>query len=84
MSKKLTLSIDETIIEKAKKYAKKKKKSLSKLVQEYLQYVAERENENWESELTPTVRKLLGSVKLKEESIEDTKFKYLKEKYLDK
>ena len=82
MSKKLTLSIDETTIEKAKKYAKKKKKSLSKLVQEYLQYVAERENENWELELTPTVKKLLGSVKIKEESIEDTRFKYLKEKYL--
>ncbi|MCD6123079.1 MAG: hypothetical protein J7K04_14675 [Spirochaetales bacterium] len=82
MSKKLTLSIDETTIEKAKRYAKKKKKSLSKLVQEYLQYVAERENENWELELTPTVRKLLGSVKIKEESIEDTRFKYLEEKYL--
>ena len=82
MSKKLTLSIDETTIEKAKRYAKKKKKSLSKLVQEYLQYVAERENENLESELTPTVKILLGSVKIKEESIEDARFKYLKEKYL--
>ena len=82
MSKKLTLSIDETTIEKAKRYAKKKKKSLSKLVQEYLQYVAERENDNLELELTPTVKKLLGSVKIKEESIEDARFKYLKEKYL--
>ncbi len=82
MSKKLTLSIDETTIEKAKRYAKKKKKSLSKLVQEYLQYVAERENDNLESELTPTVKKLLGSVRIKEESIEEARFKYLKEKYL--
>ncbi len=82
MSKKLTLSIDEAIIERAKKYAKKKKKSLSKLIEEYLKYVSERENENIELELTPTVRKLLGSVKMKKESIEDAKFKYLKEKYL--
>ncbi len=82
MSKKLTLSIDETTIEKAKRYAKKKKKSLSKLVQEYLQYVAERENENLELELTPTVKKLLGSVKIKGKSPEEAKFKYLKERYL--
>ena len=82
MSKKLTLSIDETTIEKAKRYAKKRKKSLSKLVQEYLKYVAERETENLGSELTPIVKKLLGSVKIKEESIEEARFKYLKEKYL--
>ena len=82
MSKKLTLSIDETTIEKAKRYAKKKKKSLSKLIQEYLNYVAERENESIELELTPTVKKLLGSVKMQEKSIEDARFKYLKEKYL--
>ncbi len=83
MIKKLTLSIDEATIEKAKRYAKKKKKSLSKLVQEYLQYVAEKENENLELELTPTVKKLLGSVKIKEKSIENARFNYLKEKYID-
>jgi len=83
MGKKLTLNIDEKIIEEAKKYAKKKKKSLSKLIQDYLRYVVEKEKENQHLELSPTVKQLLGSVKTGEKDIEDLKFEYLKEKYID-
>ena len=36
MTTKLTLSIDETVIKKAKEYAAKNKKSLSQLVEDFL------------------------------------------------
>ena len=93
MAKKLTLNIDENIIEEAKKYARKKQKSLSRIVQDYLKFIIKLNNKedsisgkNTETELSPTVKKLLGSVKIDKEKLEkitDEKFKYLKEKYLE-
>jgi hypothetical protein len=41
MVTKLTLTIDEDVIVKAKKYAQKKNRSVSKIVEEYLQNVSE-------------------------------------------
>ena len=82
MGKKLTLNIEEKVIEEAKKYASKKRKSLSRVIQDYLRYVVEMENEDEEIELSPTVRQLLGSVKMKEKEPKDARFEYLKEKYL--
>jgi hypothetical protein len=44
---KLTLTIEQSIIKKAKKYAHRKKKSVSKIVEEYLRSVSgERDNFN--------------------------------------
>ena len=40
MIAKLTLTIDKQVVEKAKAYAKKKKRSVSKLVEEYLKTVS--------------------------------------------
>jgi len=94
MAKKLTLNIDEKIIEEAKKYARKKQKSLSRIVQDYLKVVVKLNNKevssfskSTEIELSPTVKQLLGSVKIDQEKlkkINDEKFKYLKEKYLER
>jgi len=94
MAKKLTLNIDEKIIEEAKKYARKKQKSLSRIVQDYLKVIVKLNNKevssfskSTEIELSPTVKQLLGSVKIDQEKlkkINDEKFKYLKEKYLER
>jgi hypothetical protein len=41
MTTKLTLTIDENVIVQAKKYAQKKNRSVSKIVEEYLKNVSE-------------------------------------------
>lgn len=62
MTRKLTLSIEENIIDLAKLYAEKQGLSLSEIVEQYLKLVTT--TTSWkESELTPKVKQLLGSVK---------------------
>lgn len=60
MNTKLTLTIEQTVIEKAKKYAKDKDRSLSNLIENYLMAITNESNSN-EIELTPIVRSLKGS-----------------------
>lgn len=60
MSTKLTLTIDESIIESAKKYAKSKEKSLSNIIENYLKILV-KDNISKEIELTPIVKSLKGS-----------------------
>jgi hypothetical protein len=43
---KLTLNIQDTVIAKAKKYARKQKVSLSRLVENYLTVLADKEQED--------------------------------------
>lgn len=59
---KLTLTIEQTIIEKAKKYANNKGRSLSNIIENYLKAITR--DENVETiELTPNVKSLKGSFK---------------------
>jgi hypothetical protein len=60
MNIKLTLTIEETVIEKAKKYAKVKERSLSNLIENYLKALTTESNQK-EIELTPIVKSLKGS-----------------------
>ena len=60
MNTKLTLTIDETIIGKAKKYAEEKGRSLSDIIENYLKIITDDEQG---VELTPTVKSLKGSFK---------------------
>jgi hypothetical protein len=60
MNVKLTLTIEETVIEKAKKYAKVKERSLSNLIENYLKALTTESNQK-EVELTPIVKSLKGS-----------------------
>lgn len=62
MNKKLTLSLNESVIENAKLYAKKNKISLSKLIEAYLKSVAENTTKN--VEITPLVKSLSGVIQL--------------------
>jgi hypothetical protein len=62
MNTKLTLTINQTIIEKAKKYANVKGRSLSNIVENYLKAITK--EDNIESiELTPIVKSLKGTFK---------------------
>ncbi len=80
MDKKLTLSLNESVIEKAKLYAKENKISLSKLIEHYLQSIAE--NRTRDVEITPLVKSLSGVIKLPTNfNIRDEYTNYLIEKY---
>jgi len=62
MNTKLTLTIEHTIIEKAKKYANGKGRSLSRIVENYLKTIIKAVNiEN--ADLAPNVKSLLGTFK---------------------
>ncbi|MEI6206837.1 MAG: DUF6364 family protein [Desulfuromonadales bacterium] len=60
MQAKLTLSIDRNIIEDAKEYSRQQRKSLSKMVENYLRLIARKETPK--DELTPIVASLVGSL----------------------
>jgi hypothetical protein len=64
MDTKLTLKIEDTIIEKAKEYAKNNKTSLSKLIENYLLNITgDKENDE---KITPLVKSLSGVINLPE------------------
>jgi hypothetical protein len=71
MQTKLTITIEKSIIEQAKGYAKNKGRSLSDLIENYLKVVLE-DNEKT-VKLSPAIKKLKGSVKLPDD------FEYKKE-----
>jgi hypothetical protein len=71
MQTKLTITIEKSIIEQAKSYAKNKGRSLSELIENYLKVVLE-DNEKT-VKLSPSIKKLKGSVKLPDD------FEYKKE-----
>ena len=60
MNTKLTLTIEQSVIEKAKKYAKNKERSLSNLIENYLKALTKESSTN-EIELTPIVKSLKGA-----------------------
>ncbi len=62
MDTKLTLKLEQNIIEKAKNYAKSHRTSLSKLIENYLQKIT---NDNTEKgKITPLVKSLSGIIDL--------------------
>lgn len=62
MSTKLTLTVEKDVIERAKVYANKNGRSLSDLVENFLRSLVHKEADS--DELSPNVKKLLGSVKV--------------------
>ncbi|MCX2474228.1 DUF6364 family protein [Pedobacter sp. MC2016-05] len=80
MNTKLTLTIEDTVIDSAKKYARQKGKSLSDIVENYLKSISV--SEESVQTLSPRVAKLMGSVKLPEDfDYKKELAKVLKEKH---
>ncbi len=80
MNNKLTLKLDQQVIEQAKIYAKNKNTSLSKLVESYLQILTS--DANTREEITPLVKSLSGVLELKEDEDLNAKYKnHLNKKY---
>ena len=65
MNTKLTLTIEEKIIQRAKKYAKEKHSSLSGIVENYLRILTQEEKKE-NKKITPLVKSLQGSFKAPE------------------
>jgi hypothetical protein len=64
MTTKLTLTIDDSVIAIAKKYAKQKGKSLSDIVENYLMSLTSKEKK--EDSISPRILKLMGAIELPE------------------
>jgi hypothetical protein len=80
MNAKLTLSLDKRVIEQAKKYAKKKNISLSKLIEAYLNKASFDEKE--QPDISPLVRSLSGVIKLPKDFNHKKQYaQFLSEKY---
>lgn len=61
MDTKLTLSLSKAVIERAKVYARKENKSLSKLTEDYFSKLSTESAQT--QEISPLVKKLSGVVK---------------------
>ncbi len=61
MNAKLTLTIEHSVIEKAKIYAKRKERSLSDLIESYLKALTIVENDTKQPDESPLVQSLRGS-----------------------
>ncbi len=64
MNTKLTLTIEQSVIEKAKSYAKLNKRSLSEIIENYLKALTA--EQKTDKEITPLVKSLRGSFKAPE------------------
>lgn len=62
MTTKLTLTIEKSVIERAKIYAKGTQRSLSEMVQKYLESITEKPLDK--DEISPKIKKIAGSLPL--------------------
>lgn len=82
MNTKLTLTIEEAVVDKAKKYAKDKGASVSGIIENYLKAITG-ERENQDVEITPIVNSLKGAFKAPDDfEYKKELSKILSEKYL--
>lgn len=77
MDSKLTLKLDENVIERAKKYAAEKKLSLSRLIENYLDALTNDDLNNLE--ISPFVKSIANGKQLPNEIDKDR----LKDDYID-
>lgn len=80
MDKKLTLSLNQKIIEKAKKYAKRNGTSLSKMIESYFQSITDSNQDEPDIKITPLVESLCGVGNLPD----GFDYKKARTKYLEK
>jgi replicative DNA helicase len=81
MDTKLTLKLNQQVIEKAKKYASEKKISLSRIVEAYLQSLTSEKNET-DFEISPFVKSITTGTNISTNlDYKDEYFDYLMDKY---
>jgi len=78
MQTKLTLRLEDVLIQQAKSYAKQHGKSLSQVVTDYFKFLTKKSED---TEIPPITQSLIGIMDSKDVNIEDYK-KHLEEKYL--
>lgn len=61
MTTKLTLTVEKEVIDRAKSYAKDTGRSLSELIEQYLDKITQ---ERTAQKISPKLKKLIGAVKL--------------------
>jgi len=79
MNTKLTLNIDQNVIEKAKNYAKSNSVSLSKLIENYLLSLTNKKVD--ETKVSHLVESLTGVISLENENYKKEYADYLANKY---
>ncbi|MBK5209275.1 MAG: hypothetical protein JJE44_07200 [Flavobacteriaceae bacterium] len=79
MDSKLTLKLKVSVIEQAKQYAKKNNISLSRMVENYLQAITERDNK--EVIISPLVESLTGVIQFDENDYRKDYTDFLSKKY---
>lgn len=62
MTTKLTLTVEESVIKKAKSYAKHTGRSLSELIEKYLETLTEENRDK--KKLSSKLKRIVGAVKL--------------------
>ena len=81
MDTKLTLKLDQQIIEKAKKYAADKKMSLSRIIESYLQSLTSENNKD-DFEISPFIKSIATGSKIPADLDYKNEYSdYLLEKY---
>lgn len=82
MDTKLTLKLDQEVIEKAKKYASDKKLSLSRIIENYLNSLTSGVKIDEEIEITPFIKSIRTGVKIPVDLDYKKEYgDYLEEKY---
>lgn len=83
MNTKLTLSLEKSIIEKAKKYAQLKHKSLSGMIEDYLTDLTKvKKTQDFNNDLPQITKELLGVLKNKPEvNLKKDMIQFLEKKY---
>jgi hypothetical protein len=79
MNTKLTLNIDQNVIEEAKFYAKNNSVSLSKLIENYLLSLTKKNTEK--TKVSPLVESLTGVISLDTNDYKKEYSDYLSKKY---
>jgi hypothetical protein len=79
MDTKLTLKLNKSIIDKAKEYAKGKNISLSKMIENYLQAITNKQSK--EIEISPLVESLIGVISPQKTDFKKDYTNYLSKKY---
>lgn len=77
MNSKLTLTVNKSVIERAKLYAKSTGRSLSEIIENYLETITKETSNN---ELSPKLKKIVGVVNLPEDYDEKEELRSVLEK----